>query len=77
MLSSDTLRRLETLGTLARIYAGAQAIGADNEVVLAKSRDYKQRFAAAYNAAVIQFDLDGDGVADFEKHLGATGWLRI
>ena len=76
ILSLDNMRRLESLGTLARIYTGAVAIGADNTVVLTKSQNYREQFDAACNAAVIQFDTNADGIADFERHLGTINWVR-
>lgn len=58
------LVRLEALGTLHLIYAGAAAPGMGGDKFEHRAQMYKQRFANERERVVAMIDLDGDGVAE-------------
>ena len=76
VLSVTLAARLETLGTLERIYSAGAALTGDNEMLLLKADHYRRRFAAARERAVVLIDTDGDGFADVRRRLGEAHLLR-
>ncbi|MFW5682828.1 MAG: hypothetical protein ACOC1G_07470 [Phycisphaeraceae bacterium] len=76
LLSVTLAARLETLGTLERIYSAGAALTGDNEMLLLKADHYRRRFAAARERAVVLIDTDGDGFADVRRRLGEAHLLR-
>ena len=76
VLSVSLMARLETLGTLERVYSSGAALTGDNELLLLKADHYRRRFAAARERAVVLIDTDGDGFADVRRRLGETHLVR-
>ncbi len=61
------LVRLEALGALHLIYAGAGAPGRAGEKFDLRAKMYKERFASERERVVALIDLDGDGVAESKR----------
>ncbi|MCC7193373.1 MAG: hypothetical protein IT444_11380 [Phycisphaeraceae bacterium] len=76
IVSLSVMARLETLGTLERIYTGAVALTGDNGELWKKASEYHRRFGTACRSARIRLDLDGDGRADFTRELGVLRFCR-
>lgn len=79
IVSLAAMCRLESLGTLERLYTAAAAIalGDGNEALFHKAGHYRERFASAVRRAVILLDTDGDGYADVRRSLNAVTLHRI
>jgi hypothetical protein len=58
------LVRLEALGTLHLIYAGAAAPGRGGSKFEHRAKMYQQRFVNERERVVAMIDLDGDGIAE-------------
>ncbi len=76
VVSTDVMRRLETLATLERIYSAAFTLQSDNAHALTKATEYRRRFRAACAASTVLIDLDGDGLPDVRRHLGVMRLRR-
>ena len=76
VLSVSRMARLETLGTLERVYSAGAALTGDNEMLLLKADHYRRRFAAARERSVVLIDTDGDGFADVRRRLGEASLVR-
>jgi hypothetical protein len=76
VVSLTTMARLETLGTLERIYSAAVAIGGDNADLHAKADRYARQFAAACAGAGVLIDTNGDGLPDERRFLGLCTMRR-
>ena len=76
VLSVALAARLETLGTLERVYSAGAAITGNNDMLLLKADHYRRRFAAARERAVVLIDTDGDGFADVRRRLGEAHLIR-
>ncbi len=76
LVSLSVMARLEALGTLERVYSGAAALVGDNDGVLLKAGDYRERFRWALRGAVVLLDLDGDGRADTRRRPGVLQLQR-
>lgn len=76
IVSLSVMARLESLGTLERIYTGAVALAGDDGELWKKATEYHRRFGAACRAARIRLDTDGDGRADFTLELGLLRFYR-
>jgi hypothetical protein len=76
IVSLTVMARLETLGTLERVYTGAVAVGGDTGEVWKKAAEYHRKFGTACRAARVRLDLDGDGAADFTRELGVLRFIR-
>ena len=61
------LVRLEALGALHLIYAGAGAPGRAGEKFDLRAKMYKERFSSERERVVAMIDLDGDGVAETKR----------
>jgi|GEM_PF-5282678 len=61
------LVRLEALGALHLIYAGAGAPGTGGQKFEQRAQMYKQRFASERERVVALVDLDGDGIAEVKR----------
>ena len=61
------LVRLEALGALHLIYAGAGAPGTGGQKFEQRAQMYKQRFASERERVVALVDLDGDGIAEMKR----------
>lgn len=71
------LVRLEALGALHLIYAGASAgMGAEAPASV-RAALYRARFAGERGAVVARIDTDGDGVADAVRRPGVGRFVRM
>ncbi len=61
------LARLEALGALHLLYAGAAAPGAGGEPMAERAAMYRQRFAEERERVVAMIDTDADGIADASR----------
>ena len=77
IVSLSTMARLETLGTLERVYSGAAALTGDNQMLLYKAGEYRRRFRRSAAQATVLLDTDGDGQADQRRHLGVARLHRV
>lgn len=77
IVSLSVMARLETLGTLERIYSGAVTLVGDNTGLLHKAADYRDRFRAALRDAIVLIDTDGDGHADVRCRPGVVRLCRV
>jgi hypothetical protein len=76
VLSVALMARIEALGTLELVYAGAASLVGDNDTLLMKAGEYRRRFRQACAGAVVSLDTDGDGLADQRLPLGTTRFTR-
>jgi len=78
IVSVGLMAHLESLGTLERAYSAAIALtGDDNVELLRRAEQYRQRFCAARERAVILLDVDGDGRADTRLSLATSRLVRL
>ncbi len=70
------LVRLEALGALHLIYAGAGAPGRSGEKFAQRAQMYRERFARERERVVAMVDLDGDGVAESKRRANALVLTR-
>lgn len=76
VVNPASLVRLEALGALHLIYAGASAgQGADSDAGV-RAGLYRERFAAERGAVIAKIDTDGDGVADTARRPGLMRLVR-
>ena len=76
VLNPAALSRLEALGALHVIYAGASAgQGSDSPAAL-RAAMYRDRFAAERGSVIVKLDTDGDGVADTARRPGLSRLVR-
>jgi hypothetical protein len=76
VLSLELMARIEALGTLEVIYAGAASATGNTETLLEKAGTYRRRFRQACAAATVSLDTDGDGLPDRRVALGTTRLSR-
>lgn len=76
VLSVALMARIEALGTLERVYAGAASLLGDNDILLMKAGEYRGRFRRACAQATVSLDTDGDGLADRRLPLGTIRFTR-
>jgi hypothetical protein len=77
VVSLTAMARLESLGTLERIYSAAATLTTDHELLTLKANEYRRRFRSALNAAVVHLDTDGDGFADQRVRPGQVRLVRV
>lgn len=77
VLSVGLMARIEALGTLELVYAGAASLVGDNDTLLMKAGEYRRRFRQACAGATVSLDIDGDGVADQRLPLGTVRFTRV
>ena len=77
IVSLSTMTRLETLGTLERVYGAAAALLADNTLVLHKANEYRRRFRHAVGNATVLIDTNGDGLPEERRRLGVVRFARV
>jgi hypothetical protein len=70
------LARLEALGALHVIYAGASAGQGAGSPAAARAEIYRERFAAERGRVVAKLDTDGDGAADTARRPGMSRLVR-
>ncbi len=66
------LVRLECLGALYLIYAGAGVSGKAGEKFEVRAKMYKERFSRERERVVAMIDIDGDGIADTSRRPNAV-----
>lgn len=77
VVNSADLVRLEALGALHLIYAGASAGQGKESAAGLRAELYRARFAAERGAVVARLDLDGDGLADVARRPGVGRFVRV
>lgn len=75
--SLATMARLETLGTLERIFSSAAALTGNNEMLLYKADHYRRRLLTAASRCPVPIDTNGDGLPDEKRYLGLTRLVRV
>ena len=76
LVNAGDFIRLEALGALHLVWAGASAgLGGDSPAAL-RAEAYRARFAAERGRVVARIDTDGDGVADAARRPGLTRLVR-
>ncbi|USN99750.1 MAG: hypothetical protein H6810_03565 [Phycisphaeraceae bacterium] len=70
------LVRLEALGALHLIYAGASAGQGSDAPASLRAELYRTRFSAERGAVIAKLDTDGDGVADVARRPGLGRLVR-
>lgn len=77
VVSTGLMRRLETLGTLARAYRAGAQLERESESVALRAEGYERRFARAVGAARVLIDTNGDGRADAWRVPAASRVVRV
>ncbi|MAE62299.1 MAG: hypothetical protein CMJ49_13200 [Planctomycetaceae bacterium] len=77
IVSVSVMQQIETLGTLAQVYAAAVAPVGDNETIMQKADAYARQFTAAMRGARVLIDIDGDGQADVWRTAGQGRLVRV
>jgi hypothetical protein len=70
------LVRLEALGALHLIYAGASAPGSAAAGLADRAAMYRERFGAERGRVAVLVDLDADGIAEARRSLSIIQWIR-
>lgn len=70
------LARLEALGALHLIYAGASAGQGEGSPASVRAAMYRERFDAERGRVVARLDTDGDGIADAARRPGMSHLVR-
>jgi len=76
VVSLEAMARLESLGTLERIYSSAASLTGNNEGLLYKAGGYRRLFLDAAARHPIQIDVNGDGLPDEKRYLGLGRLVR-
>ncbi len=74
--SLSLMARLETLGTLERVFSSAAALTGDNDALLFKAAAYRRRLLEAASRSPVQVDTNGDGLPDEKRYLGMSRLAR-
>ena len=69
--NAGALNRLETLGTLHLIYAGASAPSRANDRFEQRAELYRQRYQRERESVIAMIDTDGDGIAEVTRRPNA------
>jgi len=75
IVSQGLMRRLETLGTLWRVYEAASG-GPGGKVMQHQAERYRRMFHEAVEGARVLIDTDGDGRANLWRTPAAGRWVR-
>lgn len=75
--NGESLRRVTALGALQRIYAAASTLVAEDHPYVRKADSYRRAFDAERSSAVVELDLDGDGIADVRRRLSGVRFVRV
>lgn len=76
VINPSALARLEALGALHVVYAGASAGQGPGSPASVRAALYRERFGAERGAVVAKLDTDGDGVADVARRPGLSRLVR-
>ncbi len=71
------VERVEALGALHVIYAGASLLLQDNPIVQLKADLYKDRYQMAREQLVLLLDSDEDGEPDASRNVNTATWSRV
>lgn len=71
-----SMASFEALGALHLVYAGAAPLAGEPGAIERKAASYRARFAASRMSIGAELDLDGDGVADATRRVGAFQLMR-
>ncbi|MEM9020040.1 MAG: hypothetical protein AAGC44_05700 [Planctomycetota bacterium] len=77
VVSLTLMARLETLGTLERVYSSAAALTGDNDALLFKAAEYRRRLLDAAARCPVQIDTTGDGLPDEKRYVGVGRLTRV
>ncbi|MEO0474485.1 MAG: hypothetical protein AAF085_00755 [Planctomycetota bacterium] len=77
VVSLSAMARLESLGTLERVYSSAAALTGDNDTLLFKAAAYRRNFLEAAARCPVQIDTTGDGLPDEKRYLGVGRLTRL
>lgn len=77
VVSLSLMARLETLGTLERVFSSAAALTGDNDALLFKAAEYRRRLCEASARTPVQIDTTGDGLPDEKRYLGLGRLSRM
>lgn len=70
VVSLSLMARLESLGTLERVFSSAAALTGDNDALLFKAAEYRRRLFETAARCPVQIDTTGDGLPDEKRYLG-------
>jgi len=76
VVNPSALARLEALGALHVVYAGASAGQGPGSPAAVRAAMYLERFGTERGAVVAKLDTDGDGVADAARRPGLSQLVR-
>jgi len=77
VVSLSLMARLESLGTLERIFSSAAALTGDNDGLLFKAAEYRRRLSEAATRSPVQIDTNGDGLPDEKRYIGLSRMIRV
>lgn len=77
VVSLSLMARLESLGTLERIFSSAAALTGDNDGLLFKAAEYRRRLLEAASRSPVQVDTNGDGLPDEKRYIGLSRLTRV
>lgn len=69
--NAGAMNRLETLGTLHLIYAGASAPSRANDRFAQRADLYRERYQRERESVIAMIDTDGDGIAEVSRRPNA------
>jgi hypothetical protein len=76
VVSLSLMARLESLGTLERVFSSAAALTGDNDALLFKAAEYRRRLLEAAARSPVQIDTTGDGLPDEKRYIGVGRLTR-
>ena len=76
VLSVSVMTRLETLGTLERVFASAAAVSGENAGLVSKADHYRRAFRSALRQARVLIEVGGVGGAQRERAFARVGLYR-
>lgn len=77
VVSLSLMARLESLGTLERVFSSAAALTGNNDGLLFKAAEYRRRLLEAGTRSPVQIDTNGDGLPDEKRYLGLSRLTRV
>lgn len=77
VVSLSLIARLESLGTLERVYSSAAALTGDNDALLFKAAEYRRCLSQAASRSPVQIDTNGDGLPDEKRYIGLSRLMRV
>lgn len=72
VVSLSLMSRLESLGTIERVFGSAAALTGDSDALIFKSAEYRRRFREAASRSPVQIDTTGDGLPDEKRYVGSA-----